>query len=73
MDVRLDDFPPLPNYNEYSILGIIQEANDEESCTVLCIPSKVVRYNLNDITFSKICDFNPAREDMETHLDGKLI
>lgn len=42
IDVRLDDFPPLPNYNKYSIVGIIQEANDEELYTVLRIPSKAV-------------------------------
>lgn len=66
IDGRLDDFPPLPNYNEFSSLAIIREANDEESSMLPHTPSKAVRCNLNYNTFS------PAREIMETHLEGKL-
>ncbi|KAH9678591.1 F-box protein [Citrus sinensis] len=50
---------------KYSILGIIREANDEESYMVLHIPGKVIRYKLNDKTFTKICDFHPGHEDVE--------
>lgn len=35
-----------------SKLGIIREANDEESYMMLHIPGKAVRYNLNVKTFS---------------------
>lgn len=29
---------------------------------VLHIPGKAIRYNLNDKTFTKICDFDPGHE-----------
>ncbi|KAH9648011.1 F-box protein [Citrus sinensis] len=62
IDASLDDFQQPSAYNEYSILGIIREANDEEPYMVLHIPGKAIRYNLNDKTFTKICDFDPGHE-----------
>lgn len=67
MDVRSGDFPFLELFScyKYSILGIIREANDEESYMVLHVPGKVIRYKLNDKTFTKICDFHPGHEYVE--------
>ncbi|KAK9181427.1 hypothetical protein WN944_024564 [Citrus x changshan-huyou] len=62
IDASLDDFQQPSAYHEYSILGIIREANDEQSYMVLHIRGKAIRYNLNDKTFTKICDFDPGHE-----------
>lgn len=48
------------NYYAFSILGVIREVNDAESCMVLHIPGKAIRYNLKDKTFDKICEFDPG-------------
>lgn len=47
----------------YTILGIIWEANDEDSYVVLQIPGKTIDYKLNDNTFTKLCYFDPGHED----------
>lgn len=48
------------NYYAFSMLGVIREVNDAESCIVLHIPGKAIRYNLKDKTFEKICEFDPG-------------
>ncbi|KAK3221142.1 hypothetical protein Dsin_015112 [Dipteronia sinensis] len=52
------------HYYKFAILGIIREANDEESYMVLHLPGKAICYNLNNKTFNKICDFSPGHEDI---------
>ncbi|ESR34755.1 F-box protein [Citrus sinensis] len=61
------------NYYAFSILGVIWEVNDAESCMVLYIPGKAIRYNLKDMSFDKICEFDPGRADIASpHSEGSL-
>ncbi|KAK2653419.1 hypothetical protein Ddye_013275 [Dipteronia dyeriana] len=57
--------PTYLHYYKFAIFGIIREAGDEESYTVLHLPGKAIRYNLNNKTFNKICDFSPGCEDIQ--------
>lgn len=54
--------PPNMDYYRFSIICIIREANEAESYMVLHIPGKVIRYNFNDKTFDKICDFGSGHD-----------
>lgn len=40
---------------------------------VLYIPGKAIRYNLKDMSFDKICEFDPGRADIASpHSEGSL-
>ncbi|CAL5343819.1 unnamed protein product [Camellia sinensis] len=58
--IDLDDY-------SYVVLTIVRGEKDEDSFMVLHVPGKVIRYNLVDRTFRKICDV-----DYEGVQDGSL-
>ncbi|KAF2315834.1 hypothetical protein GH714_040378 [Hevea brasiliensis] len=57
--------PSMLNYYVYQIMGIEREETNEGDYLVLHIPAQIVRYNLKDGSFRKLCDFAPnyKRED----------
>ncbi|XVF54914.1 hypothetical protein PTKIN_Ptkin05aG0218800 [Pterospermum kingtungense] len=46
------------NRHSFVILGVVREANDEDSYMVLHVPGKAIRYNFKDDSFKTICDFD---------------
>ncbi|OMO52200.1 hypothetical protein COLO4_37363 [Corchorus olitorius] len=48
-----------------SLLFLVREANEEDSYMVVHIPGKVIRLNLKDGYFNKICDLEPVVNDPE--------
>ncbi|CAL5364119.1 unnamed protein product [Camellia sinensis] len=45
-----------PMYYSFAILSLVREKKDDDSFMVLHIPGKILRYNLGDKSFEKICD-----------------
>ncbi|KAL5569823.1 hypothetical protein UlMin_026398 [Ulmus minor] len=50
------------NYYFYSIVYLVRGDVDEESCAVIRIPGKVIRYNFKSKTFHKLCHIEAGRE-----------
>ncbi|KAK9291696.1 hypothetical protein L1049_019645 [Liquidambar formosana] len=48
--------PPDSNFYELVPLCLVRGETDEDSYLVLLIPGKALRYNLNDMTYKKLCD-----------------
>ncbi|XP_050225882.1 F-box protein At5g07610-like [Mercurialis annua] len=53
--------PTVLNYYAYQIWSIVRGKNDEDSYMVLHLPAKIVRYNLKDGSFKKLCNFTPGK------------
>ncbi|KAF5952367.1 hypothetical protein HYC85_010311 [Camellia sinensis] len=54
-----------PMYYSFAILSLVrEEKDDEDSFMVLHVPGKILRYNLGDKSFEKICDAG------DEHCDG---
>ncbi|XAR53999.1 hypothetical protein NMG60_11028972 [Bertholletia excelsa] len=72
VDLRpvVDAFPtmrqflnPSPNYpSPYDVLSLVRQKKEDESCLLLNVPGKIVRYNLVDKTFEAILDAECADE-----------
>lgn len=65
-------FPEMISRNlgyEFCIFCVVREANDEESYMVLHIPGKVIRYNLKDGSFKKICDLESYEDSFKKFFD----
>ncbi|KAF5959111.1 hypothetical protein HYC85_000320 [Camellia sinensis] len=55
-----------PMYYSFSILSLVrEEKDDEDSFMVLHVLGKILRYNLGDKSYEKICDVG------DEHCDGK--
>ncbi|XP_059669334.1 F-box protein At5g07610-like [Cornus florida] len=59
-EMILNHFDPLDLESyAFSILSLVRGERDEESFLVLHTPGKVLRYNIADKTFKKLCDVGP--------------
>ncbi|XP_012084459.1 F-box protein At5g07610 [Jatropha curcas] len=65
--------PSALNYYVFQIMYIVKGERDEDeeddgSYLVLHIPTKIIRYNLKDKSFKKLCDFNPYEQEDASYM-----
>lgn len=61
-----------PMYYSFAILAIVREEEDDRSFMVLHVPGEIVRYNLVDKSFAKICDVAPENCDSNGMIEDAL-
>ncbi|XAR54000.1 hypothetical protein NMG60_11028973 [Bertholletia excelsa] len=54
--------PSCPYPSPYGVFSLVRQKNEDESCLLLNVPGKIVRYNLVDNTFEAILDAEPIDE-----------
>ncbi|GMP23910.1 hypothetical protein CsSME_00001350 [Camellia sinensis var. sinensis] len=63
-----------PMYYSFAILSLVrEEKDDEDSFMVLHVPGKILRYNLGDKSFEKICDVGDAHCDGNGMIEDSLM
>ncbi|XP_031281985.1 F-box protein At5g07610-like [Pistacia vera] len=72
--IRSQADPEGYNYYKISTICVVREENEDDSCLVVHIPGKVIRYNFKNRSFKKIYDFVPSEFEFQCDFgDGRYI